>query len=502
MNCDFSYIPSLEGAPAEQAWLRERLETLTEREKISLSALESRSASTTAEDAINRICSLWRCMVYAASENYESLGRYELRTTESASLDEVLPYIDLRTLGIRFQEKHPGQFAGGFYVAYPKEDFEPAYQGRDSPLPDFINWSVKLKLASPAVPEGVWMRLPDYDGIMDTGSDEVTLVLHALKAKSLEECTLLKTQCVLPEAGDLMGQYDSISELVHHGHDLGCILDERNQGEPHWMEKFTAALEYEDCCTLRPALDISQNLPCYEWIPRDGLKNFAENHLRSCGVSEKLIESGAIDWKSYAEDLLETAGYLLTRDGKSYVARNFLPFNFEYCTQEEADNLSAVESETHTPEHVREACILPENFLDELPFLARLAAHASPYERSQAEQDIREALKGRGPEGLRHLQAAMDCSDCANLKNAAEIAEDLEHYDFIEVDGFRETAKKELMAKGLSEQVVDFCFNLEAYAAITHGFESIYQSTNTGLYVHWNYFAPKEEQGGMSGQSM
>ncbi len=86
MNCDFSYIPSLEGAPAEQAWLRERLETLTEREKISLSALESRSASTTAEDAINRICSLWRCMVYAASENYESLGRYELRTTDRKSV--------------------------------------------------------------------------------------------------------------------------------------------------------------------------------------------------------------------------------------------------------------------------------------------------------------------------------------------------------------------------------------------------------------------------------
>ncbi len=501
MNGDFSYIPSLEGTPEEQAWLRERLETLSVRESYALAAVTSKTPPQNTREAIGCLYSLDNCKIRFPTGSYKELGKFALRQNGSLP-DEVLPYVDLTQVGQQYEDAHPGLFIGECYVCYPTRASPANCQESASPTLADSGWSVKLKLASPAVPEGVWLRLPDYDGVTHEGAGEVELALHELKAGSLDESTLLEVQCILPQAGDLAKQYDSVSDLVWNGNDLGFILDERGQGEPHWMERFTAALEYENCCTLRHALDISQNLSCYEWVPRDGLKDFAENHLRSCGVSEELIQSGAVDWKRYAEDLLETAGYLLTSSGEGYVTRNARPFNFEYCTQEDADSLTAVKGESPTPEPVREAYVLPENFLDELPFLARLAARTSPYERAQAEQDIREALKGRGPEGLRHLQAAMDCSDCADLKSAAEIAEDLDHYDFIEVDGFRETAKKELMAKGLSEQVVDFCFNLETYAAITHDFESIYQSTRTGLYVHWNYFTPKEEQGGMSSQSM
>ena len=65
---------------------------------------------------------------------------------------------------------------------------------------------------------------------------------------------------------------------------------EKGQGEPHWLEKLAAALEYEDCRTLKSALDISQNIHCYEWIPSKGLADFAANHLRDEGVPEELIK--------------------------------------------------------------------------------------------------------------------------------------------------------------------------------------------------------------------
>ena len=166
-------------------------------------------------------------------------------------------------------------------------------------------------------------------------SNEVVLALDELRVKSLEDCTLLEARCILPEAGDLMQQYSSVTELVRDGDNLGYVLDEQGQGEPHWLEKFAAALEYEDCRTLKFALDIAQNLHCYEWVPRDGIKEFAADHLRSCGVPDELIQSGDIDLKAYAEDLLETSGYMEANDESGYLIRNAQEFVREYTAQQQ-----------------------------------------------------------------------------------------------------------------------------------------------------------------------
>ena len=197
------------------------------------------------------------------------------------------------------------------------------------------SWSVKLKLASTADPEGVWLRLPDYALDTDYGVGEIDLLLYELRVNDLNECTLLEARCILPEAGDLMQQYSSVTELVRDGDNLGYVLDEQGQGEPHWLEKFAAALEYEDCRTLKFALDIAQNLHCYEWVPRDGIKEFAADHLRSCGVPDELIQSGDIDLKAYAEDLLETSGYMEANDESGYLIRNAQEFVREYTAQQQ-----------------------------------------------------------------------------------------------------------------------------------------------------------------------
>ena len=127
-----------------------------------------------------------------------------------------------------------------------------------------------------------------------------------------------------------MEQYDDIEELVRDGDNLDQILNEPDDGMSHYMERLNAALEYEDCRTLRFALDISQNIQCYEWLPSDGTEDFAGKHLRSCKVPEEVINSGCIDLKSYAEDLLNQAGYVLTRDGSAYIARNNREFTYEF----------------------------------------------------------------------------------------------------------------------------------------------------------------------------
>ena len=471
MMNDFKEFLELPGTPQEQEWLKEQLETLSVRESYALAAVSMGYPPEKAADAIKSILSLPDCTLHPAG-SYEDLGKYSQKGAASLP-EDVLPYVDFDHIGQEFEDEHPGLFIGGYYVEYPKKAAEPAYSGKHEFLPEDSDWSVKLKLASPAAPEGVWLRLPGYDGNIAEHSDEVVLVLDALRVKSLEDCTLLEARCILPEAGELMSQYSSVTELVRDGDNLGFVLAEQGQGKAHWMDKFAAALEYEDCRTLKFALDISQNLHCYEWVPSSGIKEFAVNNLRSCGVSEELIQSGNIDLDDYAEYLLESSGYMEAGSETGYLTRNSREFvrDRDLTAPAQQDVLKAV------------------------PMLEKMSSQAAPEDAAAARAAIAEALAGCGECGLRQLQAAMESEDCASLEEAVEIAGRLDSYEFVEIGSFREKVEKELLEKGLDKKVIDRCVDFTAYAALTHEFESIYTSGSTGLYVHRNEAMSPPEQG-------
>lgn len=323
----FDDLLSLPGPVQYQSYLKERLETLSVREGYILAAAVQRAPPRNAEEAVDCLNSLDGYEVCPAG-SYEELGAFQFQRLNVP--EEVLPHVALDQLGQLYEDEHPGLFIGNCYVTYPKQPSLPARQENGAPILWDNDWSVKLKLASPAIPEGVWLRLPNHDGKLVGESDEVLLVLDELQIKSLEDCTLLEARCILPEAGDLMKQYDSVTELVQDGSNLGYAMEERGQGEPHWLERFAAALEYENCRALRFALDISQNLHCYEWVSGEDLANFAANYLRSEGVPEELIQSGCIDLGGYAEDLLETSGYMQTSGESGYITRNNREFYWEH----------------------------------------------------------------------------------------------------------------------------------------------------------------------------
>ena len=338
----------------EQRWIMERLDTLSVKEQYQLSAailrtgkLEELAGKTgweletailhmdpeVAVDAVNCLLSLEDYQICFPAGSYAQLGSFYLRH-ESHLPERAMYYADLEALGRRYEDRHSGLFVGNCYVEYPEHPSAPRCTGQGL-IPEDDGWSMKVKLASSAVPEGVWLRLPDYSAMTDR-PDEVALALDELKTRSLENCMLLDVRCSLPELGNLMEQYDSALELVNDGSDLGYVLDEQGQGMPHFMERFAAALEFEHCRDLRLALDISQNLHCYEWVPRDGLKDFGRRKLLEAGVSEELLDSGCIDLEGYGADLLEEAGYVLTADESAYITRNNLEFLRDWSAPEEA----------------------------------------------------------------------------------------------------------------------------------------------------------------------
>ena len=216
-------------------------------------------------------------------------------------------------------------------MEYPKNEIQPAYEGQSDPLPEDNDWSVKLKVASDAVPEGVWLRLPGWESCGSESSVDEELVLQELKARNWNDCTLLDARCILPQAGNLMEQYDNVPDLIYDGISLGFVLDEHGQGSPDFMERYIAALESEHCHTLRFALDISQNLKCYDWVPSADLEESARGLLLDAGISDELIHACGIDLIGYKTHLLEEDGYSPTADG-SYIRRNYEEFHYSYST--------------------------------------------------------------------------------------------------------------------------------------------------------------------------
>lgn len=183
--------------------------------------------------------------------------------------------------------------------------------------------------------EGVWIGFPDTGEYMDTAHpDELLLGLDALQAETLDQCMAVDVDCVLPQITDILNQYDSAGELVRHAIDFGYVWAEQGQGEPHWMEKWQCVMELEDCHRLDLALDLAQNLHCYEFIPRGvDLAQYGVDLARKEGVlGQDPLLIQYFDSVAYAQHHMAKYGLSATDHG--YAARNEQEIIYEYSQPE------------------------------------------------------------------------------------------------------------------------------------------------------------------------
>ena len=130
-----------------------------------------------------------------------------------------------------------------------------------------------------------------------------------------------------------MAQYsDNVSDLLYDGVELGYVLAQKGQGSPHFMERYAAALALEGCQSLKLALDICQNLNCYDWMQRADLEESGRRKLLDVGVTEEQIRASGIDLAGYRAHLLEQEGYTATADGWGYIRRNANEFSYQFST--------------------------------------------------------------------------------------------------------------------------------------------------------------------------
>ena len=315
---DKAGLLQLPGRPEEQAWLRERLEMLTVREGIVLDIILRNPHVRDTAVAVKLLGKLDEYEVVGGIRGYEDLGLYYLEE-HAASYLELRNYIDLDKLGRQYEAQHPGRFAGGCYVVYPRKGVTGFYDGVNLPGPDY-SWSLRLKLASSAVPEVVWLALPDYNDIMDVRPGEIRLALDALDVQTIRECTLLEARCSLPGITGLEDAYAGrLEDLIYDGQNLGFILQEQNQGQKDFLQTYLWALEHEDCTTLPAALEIAQHLNRYHVVYTDQLQDVAKAELRSAGSTLDPAVAGCFNLERYGLDLLRNKGYIQTADGRAYI---------------------------------------------------------------------------------------------------------------------------------------------------------------------------------------
>ena len=327
MDKSFDTLQSIRNTTSEEStWIKQRLDEITTKEAILLHGAIAANPPNCGREAIDLIANLPEYELCYPAANPSQLGEF-LAREEYAMDDVLLTYLDLDRLAGRYMEEHPGQFAGGAYVYHGRYNDGWHYDGTNLAQLEDKDWSLKLLLASDQHPEGVWLKLPDYEEINDGKPDEIRIALDALGVRTIEECRLLESKCILPEVRNIAENYDSLADLIYDGQNLGFALDERGQGMQHFMEKFAAALEYEDCRTLADAVDISQNLSCYNFIPEEGFHDYAMRELQRRGYfhGESSL-ADCFDFEVFAADMLEHQGFLLTKDEKSYITRNDTSF--------------------------------------------------------------------------------------------------------------------------------------------------------------------------------
>ena len=336
----------------ERQWIAERLEMLSVREQTQLAAIVitkgiltgctgktdeelrlavSRLRPDEIQRDINYLLALPEYEVICPGGTYEQLGEYYLRQ-EAGLPPDLLPFADLERIGQNYEDEHLGVFIGDCFVILPRDEPRQVYDGTNlDTLPD-TDWSLRLKLASPTKPEGVWLRLPDGD-IEGSGKlDEIGLALRELGVKTVQKCSLLDIRCSLPEIAIDLEEYDDLADLIYDGNNLGYVLQERGQGQPHYLEKFRAALEYEHCHDLKLALDIAENLNCYDFCPALDVEKFGQEELKHWGgiIDHNPLLAGQIDLKAYGEMMLEQEGYELNAGETAYIRHNGQKFYYEY----------------------------------------------------------------------------------------------------------------------------------------------------------------------------
>jgi hypothetical protein len=324
----------IEVTEKENEYLEKRFAEMSVKEKYILEGAVQIVEVNNASDLINLTEQLSNFDFYYKATDNKTLGEYVARHKECAS-NEILLFIKTEQLGSEYHEDFEGIFTDNGYV-YQRNTLKQIYDGSNLDKMTGDDWTVKIKVGNKDYPEGVWVNLPDYE-FSSLEPDEMTIALDALGTNKWSRCALLDAKCIFPNIRELAEQYDSIEELISDGNNFGYVCDEQGQGRAFFIEYLESVMELEGCTRLDFALDISQNLNCYDFAPKeDKLERYGRILARKNGIVEPdTILGDNFDYTLYAKAEIEKKGLELCKNG--FIKSNEEKFHYEFS--KEPDNM-------------------------------------------------------------------------------------------------------------------------------------------------------------------
>ena len=311
----------------ELDYLARRIEGMDDFEKAAFEGVVKMEQEPDIVKLINLTYNLADCHVVFEADNDEQLGKFYVDNDFIDELitvpDEVLKYIDYEKVGRIRREAEKGVFTSNGYVVQSESNMEIVYDGTNILRPDDESGYVfKLFLIEgcyePEKAKGIWLKLP-------ASEDEIASALLELGAVSLDDCVFTHYQSIMPCFEGVFSDSEDIDMLNTLSNSISKILD-NNMGA-----KYKAALQYEYCTDLDYAIDIAQNLDCYNFYPElSSPTDYGQQALLEASkFSTDDIAFKLLDFSRYGEAKMKENGVQSTDYG--LICRNGKEFVYEFC---------------------------------------------------------------------------------------------------------------------------------------------------------------------------
>lgn len=312
----------------ELNYLARRLSNMNDFEKAAYEGVVKMEKDPDLVKLINLTYNLDNCNVVFEAHNDEQLGKFYVENDFIEELinvpDEALRYIDYERVGRTRREAENGVFTNNGYVVQTEPEMQIVYDGTNIPNPDEdTGYVFKLYLIKacyePEKAEGVWLKLPATE-------PEIASALSKLGA-SLDECVFTHCKCSISCFTDVFSENEDVEMLNTLSNTISKIISS-NMGA-----KYKAALQYEYCTDLVFAIDIANNLDCYNFYPD---LSSPEDYGRQALLEASKLQADDIafkhlDFRRYGEAKMEANGVKSTDYG--LICRNEKEFVFHFYQQ-------------------------------------------------------------------------------------------------------------------------------------------------------------------------
>lgn len=196
--------------------------------------------------------------------NDKDLGEFYIENDMVAELrdapEAVLKYLDYEKIGRAYREAEKGKFIGNSYIFNFNTEFEVVYDGNHLPEQSVDeDYVFKLLICGgdfyPEKKDDCFcLKLP-------ATADEISCALKDQNIFSLNDCVVYTNESTIPRLCGVFSNYEDIDKIRLLADRISELED---QG---MMAKYKAVLELTDCTDIDYALDLTQNLDCFDFYP-------------------------------------------------------------------------------------------------------------------------------------------------------------------------------------------------------------------------------------------